>query len=156
VTVRVIDARCGDLNDKVLVCGRTGANPTQVCVNRDAVPALLANWGTLDGCRPASQSTVAQGRVGDTEATAAVLTAAPNPFVREVTVRFRLPVAEPHAVLDVYDGQGRQVGRLYEGTIEAGKEYRFAVAADRLPGRFFVARLVTPGQVYHFKLVRME
>jgi hypothetical protein len=29
----------------------------------------------------------------------------------------------------VYDGQGRQVGRLYEGAIEAGKDYRFAVAA---------------------------
>ncbi|HEX8528754.1 MAG TPA: family 10 glycosylhydrolase, partial [Cytophagales bacterium] len=157
VTVRVIDVRCGDLNNKVLVCGRTGAKPTQVCVEPDAVAALLAKWGTLDGCRPAAASAVAQGRAGDGGAAgAAVLTAAPNPFVREVTVRFRLPVAESHAVLDVYDGQGRQVGRLYEGTVEAGKEYRFAVAADRLPGRFFVARLVTPGQVYHYKLVRME
>jgi len=157
VTVRVIDARCGDLNDKVIVCARKGAKGSQVCADRDAVPALLQKWGTLDGCRPAGQNTVAAGRLGDGEDNGAgVLTASPNPFVREVTVSFRLPAAETHAVLDVYDGQGRQVSRLYAGAIEAGKTYRFGVAADRLPGRFFVARLVTAGKVYHYKLVKVN
>ena len=69
---------------------------------------------------------------------------------------FRLPVTETHAVLDVYNGQGRSVGRLYTGSIQAGRTYRFAVAADKLPGRFFVARLVTAGKVHHYKLVRMD
>jgi hypothetical protein len=64
VTVRVIDARCGDLNDKVLVCAHNEAKATQVCVDREAVPALPEKWGTLDGCRPAAQTTVAEGRVG--------------------------------------------------------------------------------------------
>jgi uncharacterized lipoprotein YddW (UPF0748 family) len=155
VTVRVIDARCGDLNDKVIVCARNGAKGAQVCVDRDAVPALLEKWGSLDGCRPANQNTVA-GRLGEGEDGAGVLTASPNPFVREVTVSFRLPDAETHAVLDVYDGQGRQAGRLYAGAIEAGRTYRFAVSADRLPGRFLVARLVTAGKVYHYKLIKMN
>ena len=156
VTVRVLDARCGDLNDKVLVCARNGGNATQVCVDRDAVPALLQKWGTLDGCRPTAQ-TAAAGRLGDGEDSGAgVLTAAPNPFVNEVTVSFRLPVAQTHAELDVYNGQGQRVSRLYAGAIEAGRTYRFAVAADRLPGRFFVARLVTAGKVYHYKLVKVD
>jgi hypothetical protein len=157
VTVRIIDVRCGDLNNKVLVCSRNGVNATQVCVDREAVPALLEKWGTLDGCRLTGQTTLAEGRVGDVYATGTgVLTASPNPFVQQVTVSFRLPEAETYAVLDLYDGQGRSVGRLYEGTVEAGKTYQFAVSADKLSGRFFVARLVTAGKVHHYKMIKVN
>jgi hypothetical protein len=52
-TVNVIDARCGNAGDKVLVCNGTGSesNPgAQVCVSGNAVPALLRKGAKLGAC----------------------------------------------------------------------------------------------------------
>jgi hypothetical protein len=52
-TVNVIEARCGNKGDKVLVCNNTGAesNPgAQVCVSENAVPALLRKGAKLGAC----------------------------------------------------------------------------------------------------------
>lgn len=51
--INVIDVRCGNKNDKVLVCQKTGSasNPwVQICVAPAAVPAHLANGSTLGTC----------------------------------------------------------------------------------------------------------
>jgi hypothetical protein len=52
-TVNVIEARCGNKGDKVLVCHNTGAagNPgAQVCVSENAVPAFLRKGAKLGAC----------------------------------------------------------------------------------------------------------
>jgi uncharacterized lipoprotein YddW (UPF0748 family) len=52
-TVNVIEARCGNKGDKVLVCNGTGSesNPgAQVCVSENAVPALLRKGAKLGAC----------------------------------------------------------------------------------------------------------
>jgi uncharacterized lipoprotein YddW (UPF0748 family) len=52
-TVNVIEARCGNQGDKVLVCNATGSdsNPgSQVCVSGNAVPALLKKGAKLGAC----------------------------------------------------------------------------------------------------------
>jgi len=52
-TVNVIDARCGNKGDKVLVCNGTGSesNPgAQVCVSENAVPAFLKKGAKLGAC----------------------------------------------------------------------------------------------------------
>jgi uncharacterized lipoprotein YddW (UPF0748 family) len=52
-TVKVIEARCGNKGDKVLVCNATGSdsNPgSQVCVSENAVPALLKKGAKLGAC----------------------------------------------------------------------------------------------------------
>lgn len=52
-TVKVIDVRCGNKNDKVQVCQKTGSakNPwVQICVAPAAVAAHLANGSTLGNC----------------------------------------------------------------------------------------------------------
>jgi hypothetical protein len=49
----VIEARCGNKGDKVLVCNSTGSesNPgAQVCVSENAVPALLRKGAKLGAC----------------------------------------------------------------------------------------------------------
>jgi hypothetical protein len=51
--VNVIEARCGNKGDKVLVCNGTGSdgNPgAQVCVSENAVPALLRKGAKLGAC----------------------------------------------------------------------------------------------------------
>jgi hypothetical protein len=52
-TVKVIDVRCGNKNDKVLVCQKTNSakNPwVQICIAPAAVATHLANGSTLGNC----------------------------------------------------------------------------------------------------------
>jgi uncharacterized lipoprotein YddW (UPF0748 family) len=52
-TVNVIEARCGNKGDKVMVCNHTGSesNPgAQVCVSENAVPAFLRKGAKLGAC----------------------------------------------------------------------------------------------------------
>jgi hypothetical protein len=52
-TVNVIEARCGNKGDKVLVCNATGSdsNPgAQLCVSENAVPAFLKKGAKLGAC----------------------------------------------------------------------------------------------------------
>lgn len=52
VTVHVIDVRCGPKNDKVAVCRKVGkkGKPVNNCISPNAVPAHLAQGGTLGTC----------------------------------------------------------------------------------------------------------
>ncbi len=52
-TVNVIEARCGNKGDKVLVCNDTGSDShpgAQLCVSGNAVPVLLAKGAKLGAC----------------------------------------------------------------------------------------------------------
>lgn len=54
VFVNIVDVRCGNKLDKVLVCKTTGNGKKQkkesICVSPNAVPAHLANGATLGDC----------------------------------------------------------------------------------------------------------
>ncbi|MFD2247577.1 family 10 glycosylhydrolase [Pontibacter ruber] len=146
LTVHVTDVRCGQNNDKVLVCVK-GKNDN--CVSPSAVPALLARTGaTLGNCNPAAP--VAAAKATDT----AKLRAYPNPFTTRTTVEFSLSNKESNAVLEIYDLQGNVVQRLFEGSVEADKVYSFEVHANALKGSVYMARLITSQQVYTFKLLK--
>ncbi len=156
-TIRVIDVRCGDLNDKVQVCIRTGNRPKpgfgiQICTSPGLVALLLRNSGSLDACIPAAG--VGADTFPATEVT--LLTAYPNPFTDQVTINFNAGVAIGNAVLEIYDPQGNKLHRLYEGGIEAGKVYSFRVNMRQSGGRVFFARLITGGKAYTYKLIRGE
>ncbi|WP_181307514.1 family 10 glycosylhydrolase [Rufibacter sp. XAAS-G3-1] len=149
VTVQVIDVRCGNKLDKVLVCHATGSakNPaTQVCVSPKAVAAHLAKGSTLGACASVVASLDA--------VTAPVLTAYPNPFEDQLTVNFTLVTPEQKVTLELFDLYGQKVKQVYEGSAEAHKTYSFPVAAGTLAGRFFYVRLVTPTQTHTFKITR--
>jgi len=53
-TINIVDVRCGDDNDKVLMCKKTGKGTKQkhhtICVSPNAVPAQLATGATLGPC----------------------------------------------------------------------------------------------------------
>lgn len=54
VTITVIDVRCGNKGDKVLVCHNTGSgsNPyVQICISANAVATQLAKGGILGTCQ---------------------------------------------------------------------------------------------------------
>ncbi len=78
----------------------------------------------------------------------------PNPFGASATLRFAVPTAQPVRV-ELYDGLGRRVRVLYDGTPAAGSH---AVALDGrgLPSGVYLVRLVGEGVSATQTLVRMR
>jgi hypothetical protein len=77
-TVKVIDVRCGNKNDKVLVCQKTSSttNPwVQICIAPAAVATHLGNGSTLGACPTVS----ARGTTPEPVVKAAAIKAYPNP-----------------------------------------------------------------------------
>ncbi len=152
VSITVIDARCE--NDKVLVCKGTGSssNPyTQICVAANAVPAHLKNGGILGAC--SGELTITQATASEQDVSS-VLRAFPNPFITQVTITFTLEKAEKNVLLEIFDLAGNKVSRLYTGKADANTLYSFPVDLSNFNGKFFNARLLTPGKVYNFRLVK--
>ena len=59
LTIKIVDVRCGNNNDKVALCNKTGSvnNPwDQICVSENAVATHLANGSLLGLCGSASGS----------------------------------------------------------------------------------------------------
>ncbi len=68
----------------------------------------------------------------------------PNPFNPETRITFDLPAGE-NVVLSVFDIQGREVSRLFDGWLPAGR-YQSTFSGDGLAGGVYIARL-TAGKV---------
>jgi len=166
VTINVTDVRCGNNGDKVSVCHKTGSsnNPyTQLCISPNAVPAQLANGGTLGACQYI-QSTGTLSLASDVAAPSAdtvnkvvdpqiMLKAYPNPFAQQTTVNFTVPVSDQKVSLDVYNIYGLLISHLYNGKAEAGQDYRFAFDGIRLLPGVYIVRLTTSKAVKNFKLI---
>ena len=90
----------------------------------------------------------------DNIAPMSVLTAYPNPVKGPTSVKFILPEAEKNVTLAIYDANGSKRQELYSGSAEAGKAYTFTVDVNNYSGQLIIIRLVTPGQVYYFKLLK--
>ncbi|MEM1041107.1 MAG: right-handed parallel beta-helix repeat-containing protein [Bacteroidota bacterium] len=69
----------------------------------------------------------------------------PNPFGRAATVAFALPEAQ-HARLAVYDVLGREVARLADGELEAGR-HEAVLDGAALPSGVYLVRLVAGADV---------
>jgi len=164
VTINVIDARCGNKNDKVSVCHATGSNNnpyTQICVSANAVQAQLANGGTLGACvispKQASSftsSAVQQQGEAVTEPTA--LKAYPNPFGKRTTIAFTSPVSEQNAVIEVYNSLGTKVATLYKGSIQANVNNQYIFDGSNLTAGIYFVRLTTSTDVQTFRLVMAQ
>jgi hypothetical protein len=115
-TIKVIDVRCGNKNDKVLVCQVPPGNPGNahaICVSANAVPAHLALGSYLGECTIAPATPLSgAARPAVTEEPAA-LSAYPNPSRGDVTLRLTGINAGP-VTIQVLDGKGRVVTTLRE------------------------------------------
>jgi hypothetical protein len=92
-TVEVIDVRCGNKNDKVLVCHKTGSasNPkVQICIAPAAVATHLANGSTLGSCNNQTMMVTGQpkkaNQIKEELASVAVY---PNPAQRQFNLQLR-------------------------------------------------------------------
>lgn len=128
------------------------------------VEAPIAGSHLIPFGTPASQATARTAATQDAfalavdEAAGATkpgLSVYPNPFTNQTTLEFALPQAGP-ATLELYDVQNRLVRRLFAGSADAGERRQFSLAGAGLPVGVYLVRLVTSGQVYTQKLVRVD
>ncbi|GAA4341653.1 nidogen-like domain-containing protein [Flaviaesturariibacter amylovorans] len=112
-TIRVIDVRCGNKNDKVLVCHATGSasNPyVQICVAPSAVPAQLGNGSYLGTCTGTPATTRSEPKAP--KAVAAIeasVVAFPNPS--RGLVSLRISGLSGKLTVEVWNAQGAVVTR---------------------------------------------
>ena len=111
---------------------------------------------SLPGSQPASaQSARTLATADGVDPAAPGLTIYPNPFTSQASIGFVLPQAG-RATLEIYDVQNRLVQRLFAGPAAAGERQQFTLAGSELAVGMYFVRLVTSGQVYTQKLVRVN
>jgi hypothetical protein len=78
----------------------------------------------------------------------------PNPFNRSTTIRFNMP-ADAHVTLAVFGINGAKVATLFEGDIDANKDYKFDYVpeGDVPSGIYFSKLIVRDGAIHHKRLV---
>ena len=82
------------------------------------------------------------------------LIAAPNPFPASTELSFRLAHSGQTSLV-VYDLQGRQVDRIFDGWLEAGTNAIRWDAPATLPAGVYFARLETVGGTTELRVVRI-
>jgi hypothetical protein len=116
VVVSVIDVRCGHDSDKVLVCH----NGNTLCISAHAVPAHLAQGDYLGDCSENSKNGNVVNNIPDVFK---LYTNYPNPFNPSTKITFDLP-EDAYTKLIIYDLTGREVTRLVDNSLKAGR-YEF-------------------------------
>ena len=76
----------------------------------------------------------------------------PNPFSEITSVMFMLPEVS-WVTLTVYDISGKQLGILYEGMADKGREYIVPFDAGNLPAGVYLYRMTTATGVYNGKMI---
>ena len=142
VTIVVEDVRCGNNNDKVMVCH----NGHAICVAYSALSAHQAHGDNLGDCtapRPAAASAA--------PASAQALAMYPNPTADNATVSFR-PAADGQASVVVCNQLGQVVARLYNGAVVSGQAYTLGFDGRHLATGLYVCRLVLNGKAEMLRL----
>ncbi|UOQ51212.1 rhamnogalacturonan lyase family protein [Hymenobacter cellulosivorans] len=144
VTLKVVDARCGNKNDKVLICH----NGKLLCVDSNAVAAHLTNHqDQLATCAtdPATEARTAASGF-------AAFEAYPNPFAERTTISFRSPQSTT-ARVQVLNALGQVVATLYDEPATAGQLYQLTLDSKTLPAGFYTCRLLLGSQIQTQKLI---
>ncbi|GAB3578806.1 hypothetical protein GCM10027345_18070 [Hymenobacter daeguensis] len=133
VTLTVIEARCGNKNDKVTVCH----NGHEICISPNAVDAHLTGHpgDVLGACPPSAWSKMAG-------AASTELSIYPNPSSALTTVSFRMPM-DGQAQVRIYNQMGQLVSTVFEGAAKTGEVRTVALDSQPLPAGVYQCRLIT-------------
>ncbi|NDK57261.1 T9SS type A sorting domain-containing protein [Pontibacter fetidus] len=141
-TLTVTDPRCGDTNEKVLIChaGQT------LCVEANKVQEHLDHGCYIGSCNPDDVPI-------DPLELETKLIAYPNPFSAATTLAFTLPEAGKYT-LELLDIKGTRVTILQQGDGNKGQYFMHEATAEKLKAGIYLVRLITATQVQHVKVVK--
>jgi hypothetical protein len=83
------------------------------------------------------------------------VTATPNPFAGQTTLRFSVP-RSGYTTLYIYDIKGARVQQLFAARAEEGQTYQVALDGTRLSTGVYMARLTTAGSIVNYQLLRVR
>jgi hypothetical protein len=112
VFVQVVDVRCGDNGNKVLVCHIPPGNPANahtICISPNGVPAHLAHGCHLGTCAAPPDSSGIDGLV---------MQVTPNPMNEQASVSLT-STTDQHVRVRVVDAMGRQLLILMDAAVPA-------------------------------------
>ena len=140
ITIAVVDVRCGNNMDDVIVCHRC-QNAHSICIGASAVQAHLNHGDYLGECQePSKEKTrrdiIPSGlQLGQNY---------PNPFTRSTTILYDIP-GDDFVLLRVFDVRGRVVSELVKEQKTAGR-YTVDFNSGDLPSGVYLIRLETGGR----------
>jgi hypothetical protein len=141
VTVFVNDVRCGNKNDKVLVCHKGEV----ICVSPNAVKAHLDHGDYLGSCTAPATVTKKAVQVEERHMPDLVkLSNYPNPFTNTTTIRYQLPF-DGTVALQVFDLSGKVVATLVSGQKQAGMHTTDFNGKNVSKGVYYYRMTVTSG-----------
>jgi CubicO group peptidase (beta-lactamase class C family) len=143
---------CGNGNNpesKILICYKG----KDLCIARPAVPAHIRNGAWLGSCKTSSSTTAKAGMENYNGVYEdAQFTVNPNPFDREVLIRFRTP-ENGQVKLELFDLYGKLLKTLYNGNLQKGMYQQVRLHAEGMANGMYICRLQTPGGVIQRKLM---
>ena len=131
ITITVVDVRCGNNNNKVLVCKVPPGNPgnaINICVSPSAVASHLATGSYLGAC--ANKQILG--------ATDAGLSLYPNPASGQLNIEFELTTKD-NVHLQIYDSYGRLVSE--ERFVESAGLFVYQVDVSNLANGVYLIRM---------------
>ena len=164
--VCVQDVRCGTNLQKITICHTppgNGGNPQTLCVAPSAVtqhvPGHAGDYIGACGANvpcaaPLKTSGSEPAAVNDMETVS--MEAFPNPFQNNTVLRFSVPT-DDQVKLTVFSMDGREIGVLFDGQVEAHKSVQVNFSANNNANGIYFAKLITSnGEVTTLKLVLMK
>ena len=150
VTLQVIDVRCGNNNNKVLIC----KNGKEKCVAAPSVHAHLANGSTLGSCgiQFTSRSVITDVDNTETVFKRTVLKIFPNPVTVASKVLIQAAKSERYA-LSIYDMKGALVDVIGRGELKANKSIMHDLRVGKYAKGTYVIKLVTDTDVLVERIV---
>ena len=147
VTLTVLDVRCGNKMDKVLVCH----NGHEICISPNAVNThLTAHPGDRLGACPGLSARLSAPVA--TTGSANELAVYPNPARDQATVSFRAPL-DGTAQVVVYNVLGQRVASLYDGAVNGGQLYSLLLHGEHLAAGLYECRLLVNGKAEMQRLI---
>jgi hypothetical protein len=131
--LKVIDVRCGNNMDKVMVCHKG----KMICIDVASVADHLAHGCSIGSCGQTGRN-VSQERGDFSEIPVSGFNIYPNPVVSRTRIEFRFAFATKYT-LEIYDIRGAKIRQLSAGDARAGNTVAYDLnAGDYSKGVYFI------------------
>lgn len=148
VTVFVIDVRCGNKMDKVLVCH----SGNEICIAPEAVKAHLAHGDVLGGCTTGSKLKAEKAANMQVAAATQEFSVYPNPMGAKAQLILKLK-EQDYITLDILNMDGKVVRKLYQGDAAANQVLNFDIKRSIGSQNLYIARLTTTKGTQFIKII---
>jgi rhamnogalacturonan endolyase len=149
VTITVIDVRCGNEMNKVMICHKSKIN----CISSGSVQDHLAHGDNLGSCGGENAtSSRSAGNNMAIEQSKTRLSAYPNPLNAQSKVVFQLAKAGKYS-LAVYDMKGALINVIGNGQAQSNKQISYNLDASKYSKGLYFIKLMTETEILMERII---